>query len=168
MTSPPRSTLVAFLDESVRREAGPARDAWNVESLQKKLYGADVAGEEFFDRLEQLRRDRERRADAIEIYYACLALGFKGRFGISGPEALRALMTDLERDLAAVRGVTPRPLSPHALRHGDYVEVATETLPVWMVLAVLVPAVVLVWLVILLLARHGAGGIADEIARRAG
>ena len=157
--------LVAFLDESVRHNAGPARDVWNVESLQKKFYGADVAGEEFFDRLEQLRRDRERRVDAIEVYYACLALGFRGRLGASGPEASRALMTELERDLAAVRGVTPRPLSPHALRRDVYVEQAGERLPLWMVVAVLVPAILLVWLVILLLARHGAAGTADEIAR---
>jgi type VI secretion system protein ImpK len=157
--------LIAFVDESVRRVAGAARDAWNIESLQKKLYGADVAGEEFFERLEQLRRDRERRVDAIEIYYACLALGFRGRYGVAGPEAFRSLMTELERDLAAVRGVTPRPISPHARRSDDAVESATERVPAWIVFAILVPAVVLVWLVILLLARHGAGGTADAIAR---
>jgi type VI secretion system protein ImpK len=160
--------LVAFLDESVLRTPGPARDAWIARPLQMELFGSNVAGEEFFTRLERLRRERETRIEALEVCYCCLAFGFVGRYGLSGPEKLSALLAEVEGDVAAVRGSGRGALAPHATRRESGVAAATGGLPMWLLLAVFLPAVALIWIVIRLLSFLHAGGAADAIKKLMG
>ena len=108
--------LVALTDETVLNTKGPARDAWIARPLQLELFGQNVAGEEFYTRLETYRKDRENRIEALEVYYCCLAFGFMGKLRLAGTERLRALLSDVEHDIAAVRGTSRRPLAPHASR----------------------------------------------------
>ena len=160
--------LVGFLDESVLRTPGPARDAWVSRSLQMELYGTNIAGEEFFIRLERLRKERETRIEALEVYYCCLAFGFMGRYGLSGPERLAALLSEVEGDIAAVRGGGRGSLAPHATRRETGAGAVTGGMPLWLVLAVFVPALALVWVVIRMVAFLHAGSAADAIRKLMG
>jgi type VI secretion system protein ImpK len=155
--------LVALLDETVLKTQGAAREAWLLRPLQLELYGQAVAGEEFFDRLERLRRDRQARIEALEVYFACLAFGFGGRYNLAGPEALPALLADLGREITAVRGATPGPLSPHLTSDEEYAVAAAAGVPLWLSGLLFVLAVSLAWLVLKLLAVLGAGRAADFI-----
>ena len=155
--------LVALLDETVLKTRGPARDAWLMKPLQLELYGQTVAGEEFFERLEKLRRERGNRIEALEVYFACLGFGFGGRYNLAGPEKLSALMAEVGRDIAAVRGAPPRALSPHLAAEEEYADVAAGGVPIWLSSLLFALAVALVWIVVKLLALHGAGGTADLI-----
>jgi type VI secretion system protein ImpK len=160
--------LVVFLDETALRAGGPLRDAWVARPLQLEWFGTNTGGDEFFSRLDGMRRERENRIEAIEVYACCLAFGFLGRFGLSGPERVKSLLTEVERDIAAVRGTGRRALAPHAARPDDQgVEVAGR-FPLWLALAVFVPALVLVFLLLKLGAVIGARGAAGAIARMAG
>lgn len=161
-------SLVAFSDESVLRSKGAARDAWISRPLQLELFGQNIAGEEFFTRLERLRRERQHRIDALEVAYACLAFGFLGKYGLSGPEKVQALLAEVEGDIAAVRGTSRPVLAPNAVRRDPLEEGAASGIPVWLSIAVFVPALLLVWIILGLIANLHAGRVAGELKRLLG
>lgn len=158
--------LVGFTDEAVLRSTGPARESWIARPMQLELYGAMVAGEEFFDRMDRMRKERESRIEALEVYAACLAFGFAGKHAFAGPERLKSLLGEVEADVAAVRGTGRRALAPHAARPDDVGGAAAGTvIPAWLALAVGCGAVVLTWLLLKLIAVLGAGGDASTLRR---
>jgi type VI secretion system protein ImpK len=158
--------LVGFLDETVLMATGPARDAWISKPLQLELYGAMLAGEQFFERLDAMRRDREARIEALEVYYACLAFGFGGKFKLSGPERIKALLVEVEADIAAVRGTGKKPLAPHAARHHEAGGAElVPGVPWWLAVAVFVLAVLLTWLLMKLFGVLGASADAGAMRR---
>lgn len=160
--------LVAFLDETILNNRGAARDAWLTRPLQVELFGGNVAGEEFFDRLDVLRKAREERIEALEVYECCLAFGFAGRYRLSPPEKLSALLEDVERDVAAVRGAPSVALAPRSARNEERAGETGGNMPWWLPPAVFVPAVALVWLLVWLFASLGAGAAASAIRRMGG
>jgi type VI secretion system protein ImpK len=112
-----RYPLVAFIDETILNSEWKGRESWRERPLQLELYGETIAGERFFERLDKIRRAGDTKADLLEIYYLCLALGFEGKYKISGPAKLRELLADVRRELGGVRSrATSEPLSPHDRR----------------------------------------------------
>jgi type VI secretion system protein ImpK len=85
---------VAFLDESILNSSNPVFSSWHSMPLQEEMFGHHVAGETFFDNLEKLmsRQDSHDAADVLEVYALCLLMGYKGRYGLSGPEATRPII----------------------------------------------------------------------------
>ena len=160
--------MVAFLDETVLNNRGAARDAWISRPMQLEIYGRQLAGEEFFDRLDRLRREREGRIEALEVYACCLAFGFAGRYRLSPAERLQAVLDETLRDVEAVRGSASLPLAPNSARRNEQVAEEVRGLAWWIAPAVFVPSVILVFLVVWLLARLGAGHAADHIHRLLG
>jgi type VI secretion system protein ImpK len=111
--------LVAFLDETILNSEWDGRMAWREHPLQLDLFGEGAAGDRFFERLDKVRGGGEAKADLLEIYWLCLALGFEGKYKILGPDKLRALVDDVGRELGlGRRGPGKRPLSPHG-RHRE-------------------------------------------------
>lgn len=155
--------MVAFLDESVLNQRGAARDTWIGRPLQLELYGRQLAGEEFFERLDRLRKDRESRIEALEVYCCCLAFGFAGRMRLGAPEKLSELLDEVQRDVAAVRGDGRLPLAPNAARRAERVADEARGMPWWVPVVAFVPAVMIVFLVVWLFARLGAGHAASAI-----
>jgi type VI secretion system protein ImpK len=156
--------MVALLDQTILNQKGPARDAWIARPLQLELYGRQLAGEEFFERLELLRHDRENRIEALEVYGCCLAFGFTGRYQLN-PDRLPPLIEEVQHDIAAARGAAVSPLSPNAGRSNERVAEERRSMPWWLPPAIFVPAVIVVWLIVWLIASLGAGGAAGAIGR---
>ncbi|HEX2659944.1 MAG TPA: DotU family type IV/VI secretion system protein [Polyangia bacterium] len=77
--------VVALIDEIAMGKPEPMRGFWVSRPLQLHYFHENLAGEGFFQRLEEIRRD-PRRGDVLRVYYICLLLGFQGRFGIRGGE----------------------------------------------------------------------------------
>lgn len=71
--------VVALVDESVMKSDWPGADQWRREPLQVHYYGNLLAGEHFFDRLDELRSGGADDA-LLEVYFLCLCAGFQGRF----------------------------------------------------------------------------------------
>jgi len=155
--------MVAFLDETVLNSRGAARDTWISRPLQLELYGRQLAGEEFFERLERLRRDREKRIEALEVCCCCLAFGFAGRYRLGTPDKLAALLGDVQRDVAAARGTGHSPLAPNVARRNERVAEESRGMPWWLPVVIFVPAVLLSFAFVWLLARLGAGHAATAI-----
>ena len=76
--------VVALLDESALNSPQPALGSWARRPLQDELFGEHLAGERFFQHLEQLlaRPDSPPLADVLEVYGLALLLGFRGRYAI--------------------------------------------------------------------------------------
>ena len=133
-----RFAIVAFLDETIVGSSWSDRATWITKPLQVQLYGEAVAGKEFFERLERLKADAAMRHDALNVYYICLALGFKGKFqmmGAAGQNALRSEIEDIYARLSATSRVPNQSLSPNGLP-GD--QIATEVkskIPAWVIAA---------------------------------
>lgn len=106
--------LCAVLDEAVLRSPWGARSPWHRKSLLMAHHGDTYGGETFFVILDRLSVDLERQLDLAELMYFCLLLGFGGRHlaESDGAVHLSERRDDLQRRIAAVRGATPRALSP--------------------------------------------------------
>src|ERR1043165_3952206 len=78
--------IVALCDEIAVDKPEPMHSFWIGKQLQYKFFDDQLAGEGFFNRLQELRRDG-RRADVLRVYYQCLLLGFQGKYSIRGGAA---------------------------------------------------------------------------------
>lgn len=128
--------LVAFLDEAVTSLPFSDKDAWLTNPLQSELFGLNYAGEEFFRRLEELRRRTQENIQVLEVYYLCLVLGFKGKYHLDNPEGLRQLVEETKADI--LRSKERRfqlPLAPHGTPEEKFGEIVTRNLPGWLVAA---------------------------------
>lgn len=138
------TALVAFLDEAVLGSDWPGRDAWASEPLQLTHYDRNDLGERFFDRLKRLLDEGAVRRDVLEVYYLCLALGFKGRYAIHGREVLRRLVTDLHERLSG--RAAPGPLAPRGHSREVPAEAEKGGIPTWALWAGAAALVLLLYL----------------------
>ena len=112
--------VVAFLDESVLTSKNQVFSTWSRMTLQEELFGEHMAGETFFQYVQLLlsRRDSVETVDVLELYYLCMLLGYRGRYGSSGDGELRAIMESIKGKTNRVRGGN-LPLSPAWALPGD-------------------------------------------------
>lgn len=98
--------VVAFLDESVLNSSNPVFSSWHSMPLQEEMFGHHVAGETFFENLEKLlsRSDSHDVADVLEVCVLCLLMGYKGRYGLSGPDATRPIVDATLDKIRRIRG----------------------------------------------------------------
>lgn len=73
-----RFAICAWIDEAILMSSWKERGTWQREQLQRLFYQTTDAGEGFFERLNALGLQQR---DVREVYYLCLAMGFKGRYG---------------------------------------------------------------------------------------
>ena len=108
--------VVAFLDESVLNLRAPVFADWPRRPLQEELFGHHVAGEVFFQNLQQLlgKSDSHDLADLLEVYHLCLLLGFAGRYSLAGRGELKAVLDSTAEKIRRIRG-PERPFSPYPL-----------------------------------------------------
>ena len=104
--------VVALLDESVLHNPRLA-PVWAQRPLQDERYGQHLAGEWFFQHIEQLlaRPDSLALADILEVYQLCLQLGFRGRYG-GDTAALSVISSQIAARLARLRGAPMDELAP--------------------------------------------------------
>jgi type VI secretion system protein ImpK len=103
--------LVALLDEILVHASWPGRLDWYRSPLQLVYFRENTAGENFFRRASALAA-QPHRAHVLLIYFYCLALGFRGRYGATDgaglAQAYEAIGAALEPHLEPCD-----PLSPH-------------------------------------------------------
>lgn len=78
----------AAVDEAILSQPSPLHETWERNPLQLRLFGEHLAGEHFFDRLEELRRQGAARLPSLEVYHYCLLMGFEGKYRLEGTEKL--------------------------------------------------------------------------------
>jgi len=108
-----RFAVVAFLDESVLNLRSAVFADWVRKPLQEELFGVHVGGEIFFRNLERLmgQVDSPVLADILEVYLLCLALGYAGRYSVSGKGELKTIRETVMQRVRRIRG-TRQSLAP--------------------------------------------------------
>lgn len=125
----------AAVDEIVLRSSFAIRDAWERRPLQLALFGEQLAGENFFNRLETLRARGSVHVQALEVYHMCLLLGFQGRYILEGSEKLSYLTARLGQEIAHMKGKRGG-FAPHAERPDQIVHKLRSDLPLWVLCSV--------------------------------
>ena len=79
--------VVAWINETIMSSDWQGKDRWRTQPLvlEKRSFNVAIAGEKFFEYLNAIGpHQREVR----EIYYLCLAMGFKGQYCHEGDDYL--------------------------------------------------------------------------------
>jgi type VI secretion system protein ImpK len=141
--------LVAYLDELVLSSNFEMKNDWAGSPLQLELFNDFAAGEEFYNKLKEVRAGQDGDSREVAgVYFLALTHGFKGMYiDLRGMEERKALMGQLSAELKQARTGNPTQLSP-AWQAPDELPKLVRSAPVW--LAPVVCAVVLILLVLVL------------------
>lgn len=123
--------LASFVDETMLTNNFPLRSEWERNPLQLEYFGEQLAGNKFFEKLESMMSQPEVTQDAIEIYYFCMLLGFKGRYGVYEQEKLLAIMQNTANVLVKVGKIKPTDLSPNWLANDQPKPPPKRGMPTW-------------------------------------
>ena len=111
--------LAAYVDELVMTSEWQYRNQWMFNSLQLQFFNEHSAGDGFFLRLSILMHDCKQHIECLDVYFACLQLGFKGKYRVEGLEKLQALQADLYTKISSVRAVNHNSLIEMGLPISD-------------------------------------------------
>lgn len=123
--------LAAFVDETVLTNNFPLRNEWEKNPLQLEYFGEQLAGNKFFEKLEAMLKQMEVTRDAVEVYYFCMLLGFKGRYAVYEQDKLLAIMQATANALVKAGKIVPVELSPHWLANDQPVPPEKKGMPIW-------------------------------------
>jgi type VI secretion system protein ImpK len=159
--------LVALIDETVLSVPGICRDYWFTRPLQLDLFGDNIAGEEFFNKLQKMMLEIERKKDVLEIYYICLSLGFEGRYKLFNAEERVSIMDDLGRKIRRTRIRSSSGISPHGGRT-DSIKRRKSIgflFPIWLAVIMLLGGVAALYSSLFLMSKTQAAGIMGFLAK---
>lgn len=127
--------LCAAIDETVLAGSPELREFWELRPLQLQLFGDQLAGEHFFDRLEQLRAEGRSRVEVLEVYYLCLLLGFKGKYALEASEKLGYITARVGDEIASMKGKRAG-FAPHWEPPDSITHTLKRDVPMWVVASV--------------------------------
>ncbi len=109
--------LCATVDDIAQNLPGGASDGaeWARRSLVVQFFQEAIGGDRFWQLVDDMLARPAQYAHLIELYHACLAAGFEGRFRVmpDGKRKLQEVMTSLYAGLDHVRTLSSVELSPH-------------------------------------------------------
>ena len=120
----------AAVDEIILRSQYGIREAWETRPLQLRLFGDQLAGEHFFQKLEALRARGIVHLQSLEVFHMCLLLGFQGKYALDAPDKLNHLCSRLGDEIARMRGKN-RGFAPHAERPDQIANKLRTDLSLW-------------------------------------
>jgi type VI secretion system protein ImpK len=112
--------LIFFVDSMIAESQLSLAPVWNKNRLAYERN--ELAGDEkFFDLLDETLAEKGGDADErLEVYYACLGLGFQGWYA-GQPEFLRKKMNDISQRIGRVFDPDQRArICPEAYQHTDH------------------------------------------------
>jgi type VI secretion system protein ImpK len=106
--------ICAMADDIVQNIPTEDRHVWTQYSMLSRFFGERIGGVRFFQELDRLKREPAVNYNLLELFHACLALGFQGmhRASAGGAGQLQLIQRDLYETLRRVRRRTALPLSP--------------------------------------------------------
>jgi type VI secretion system protein ImpK len=128
-----RYVLCTLIDETAASTPWGGSGAWARHSLLVAFHNESWGGEKVFQLMARLAENVAANRDLLELIYACLALGFQGRYRVveGGHAQLEQVRARLAQLLAQERGAAPRALAenwrPSVARGG----VLASWLPLW-------------------------------------
>lgn len=123
--------LASFVDETILTNNFPLRSEWERNPLQLEYFGEQLAGNKFFEKLESMLKQIDVTQDAVEIYYYCMLLGFKGRYGVYEQDKLLAIMRSTADALVKAGRIKPVELSPNWFANDQPEPPKKRGMPTW-------------------------------------
>ena len=159
--------LVALIDETVLSVAGICRDYWFTRPLQLDLFGDNIAGEEFYNKLQKMLLETEKKKDVLEIYYICLSLGFEGRYKLFNAEERVTIMDELGRKIRRTRIRSSSGISPHGARSDSTRRRRSSgfLFPIWLAVVLLAGGVAALYTSLFLMSSAQAAGIMEFLGK---
>ncbi len=109
--------LCATVDDIAQNLPGQAADGaeWARRSMTVRFFSENIGGDRFWQLVDDMLSRPAENRDLIELYHACLAAGFEGRFRVmaDGRRRLDDVMSRLYAALEHVRSLSQTELSPH-------------------------------------------------------
>lgn len=103
-----RYAICAALDEAIMSTVWGQQCGWAGDQLQGRFYQGAMGGSQFFQVLADLEKGLPESLPAIEIFYYCIAYGFRGQYGVS-----REGMEELELERMRLYDLLTRHLGLH-------------------------------------------------------
>lgn len=103
-----RYAVLATVDDIVQNLPGGANSNWAQQSLVVQSFGQAFGGDQFWTILDNMLARPAAYRDLLELYQACLAVGFQGRYRIL-PDAGAQLSARMAATHAALDGIPQRP-----------------------------------------------------------
>ncbi|MDE2075928.1 MAG: type IVB secretion system protein IcmH/DotU, partial [Burkholderiales bacterium] len=126
----------ATVDEAILMSAFRAKESWQRLPLQVQFFGEQLAGEQFFSKLEELRQGGAQQVHVLEVFHMCLLLGFQGKYLLEGSEKLNYLTARLGDEIAHLKGKRAT-FSPHWQAPDRITHQLKNEVPLWVVASVL-------------------------------
>ena len=112
-----RYAVCATADDVAQNLAGVGTDGaeWARRSMVVQFFHENIGGDRFWQLVDDMLRVPHDNLDLIELFHACLAAGFEGRFRVmpDGQRRLHEIMARLQSALPHVRSLSPVELVPH-------------------------------------------------------
>jgi type VI secretion system protein ImpK len=124
----------AAVDEILLRYGGKIRENWERRPLQLLMFGEQLAGENFFVKLEAQRARGKASIQVLEVFHWCLLLGFQGKYLLEGPEKLAYLTARLGDEIAAMKAKRAS-FAPHWELPDRVAHALKRDVPLWVMLS---------------------------------
>ncbi|WP_310497906.1 type IVB secretion system protein IcmH/DotU, partial [Sandarakinorhabdus sp.] len=103
-----RYAVLATVDDIVQNLPGGAQSDWARNSLVVASFGQAFGGDQFFTILDTMLGRPAAHIEMLELYHACLAVGFQGRARVEA-DGRQQLESRMGAIYAALSGIRPRP-----------------------------------------------------------
>ncbi|OGW52987.1 MAG: hypothetical protein A2Y48_09830 [Nitrospirae bacterium RIFCSPLOW2_12_42_9] len=154
--------LAAFIDETILSSSWSQKDLWSSSPLQYEFFKEHLAGVEFFNRLENIRKASPISMDILEIYYLCLIMGFEGQYKLHGRDKLKSIVEELSKLFRERQGEI-YPLSPHGKRSDEFIEVIKQGLPSWVIVVSCFSIIFFFYLALSFMIRRDVSSTMDNL-----
>lgn len=152
----------ATLDEVILSSSFAIRTDWELQPLQIQYFGDHLAGDRFFDHLDQVRLKGQAWLAVLEVFHYCLLLGFQGKYRLEGTEKLNFLTGRVGEEIRQLRG-KKRDFSPHWAIPDLIMKVARRELPLWGFALVLLSLLLIFLLVLFFLLQSDLGDLSRAL-----
>ena len=129
--------LCALVDEIVLNTPWGSTSQWSSESLLISRHQEAWGGERFFSYLDELMKRPSSNLELLEFYFACLSLGFEGKYRRmgNGRRELDRLRSELYILISRHRDYEPEGLSPNWEGVSDRRSGVARYVPYWVIWA---------------------------------
>jgi type VI secretion system protein ImpK len=122
----------AAVDETILASNMGIRDAWERAPLQLVLFGDQLAGENFYLKLEEVRHRGAPSVQTLEVFYMCLLSGFQGKYMHESKEKLNYLIATLDKEIAHLKGKRAQ-FAPHWKSPDNIKHLMRAEMPMWII-----------------------------------
>lgn len=144
---PAHYALCASLDDVVLATPWGSQGGWAARSLVSTFHQEVRSGERFFDILNQIKQNPGNFLPVLELMYACLSLGYMGRYRLSqrGPAEIDRLREEIYAVIRRARPPGDAALAAHWQGVAAPYRPRRATLPVWVTAVAALGVVALVY-----------------------